>query len=133
MTDLLHVLGATLGALGIVGAVVFGGQDATYFVPPPEAVAESFARNIASRHYDRAVRYAHGSSGITEMAVSLAGERLHARADAIDNVVGEPGAISGNNATASAVLITEGAGRVRYGFRLVRTRHLWMIAEWFEP
>jgi hypothetical protein len=132
MTDLASVVGATLVTLAIVAGVVIGGHDATYFVPPPESVAESFTRHVASRRYDRAVRFIDRSSGISESEVRQRGERLHAEAGGIDQVEGEPGAINGASATASALIVTERAGRVRFRFRLVRTRYIWLIAEWTE-
>ena len=132
MTDLMKVVAATVVALAAVAAVVIGGQDSTYFVPPPEAVAESFTREIAARRYDRATQFVDPTSGITEINVRLAGEELHGRAGAIDNVVGDPGIIEGERATASAVLITEKVGRVRYFFRFARTGHVWKIVEWSD-
>ena len=130
MSDLVKVLTATLLALGVLAVIVIGGQDSTYFVPPPEAVAESFTREIASRRYDRAMQSVDPASGITEINARLGGEELHARAGAVDNVEGDPGTISGDRATASAVLLTEKAGRVRYIFRLARRGHTWKIVGW---
>jgi hypothetical protein len=130
MSGFAKVLVATLVALAAIAAVVIGGQDATYFVPPPEAVAESFTREIASRRYDRAMQFVDPASGITEINARLGGEELHGRAGAVDNVQGEPGTMTGGRATASAVLITENAGRIRYTFRLARRRHMWKIVEW---
>jgi hypothetical protein len=132
VTGLVKVVGVTLIALSVVAAVVIGGQDTTYFVPPPEAVAESFTREIAARRYDRTLQFVDPASGITEINARLGGEELHARAGAIDNVQGEPGAIVGERATASAVVITERAGRVRYFFRLTRSGHTWKIVEWSD-
>jgi hypothetical protein len=132
MSDLAKVLGATAVALAVVAAVVIGGQDSTYFVPPPEAVAESFTREIASRRYDRAMQHVDPTSGITEINARLGGEELHTRAGEIDEMHGDPGTISGDRATASAVLVTEKAGRVRYMFRLARRGHTWKIVEWAD-
>jgi hypothetical protein len=132
VTDLVKVVAAIAVALGVVAAVVIGGQDSTYFVPPPEAVAESFTREIAARRYDRVMQFVDRTSGITEINARLGGEELHARAGAIDSVEGIPGVITGERATASAVLITEKAGRVRYFFRFSRTGHTWKIVEWAE-
>jgi hypothetical protein len=133
MSDLVKVIAASVVALGIVAVFVIGGKDATYFVPPPEAVAESFTRQLAARRYDRAVQYVDARSGITTINARLGGEALHARAGEVDDVVGEPGSIEGDYATASAVVITERAGRVRYMFRLARTAHVWKIVEWTPP
>jgi len=133
MLDLLKVLISTAVALGIVFAVLVTGEDRTVLVPPPEAVAEQFTRQIATRRYDRATQYVDHSSGITEINIRLEGEALHARAGGIDRVEGEPGHIDGNRATASAALMTEKAGRVRYLFQLARVQRLWKIVEWSAP
>jgi hypothetical protein len=132
VSDFFKVLGTTILALGVVAGVVIAGQDSTYFVPPPEAVAESFTREIAARRYDRAIPFVDPASGITEINVRLGGGELHARAGQIDNVEGVPGVIRGEEATASAVLITEGAGRVQYFFRLARREYAWKIVEWSD-
>jgi hypothetical protein len=132
MIDLIKIIGAGAVALAVVGAVVIGGQDTTYFVPPPEAVAESFTRAVAARRYDRAVAHVDPRSGLTEINARLGGEALHERAGSIETVEGDPGVIAGDNATASAVLITEKAGRVRYFFKLTRTGYLWKISEWSD-
>ena len=128
----MKVIVTTLGVLAVVASVVIGGQDSTYFVPPPEAVVENFTRDIVARRYDRAVKFVEPTSGITEINARLGGEELHARAGAVDQVEGEPGMIAGNRATASAVLITEKAGRLRYFFRLARSSNTWKIVEWSD-
>jgi hypothetical protein len=132
MTDVVKVVVATLVVLAAVAGVVIGGQDSTYFVPPPQAVVENFTRDIAARRYDRAVKFVDPMSGITEINVRLGGAELHARAGAIEQVEGEPGVIAGDRATASAVLITENAGRMRYFFRLARSSNTWKIVEWSD-
>jgi hypothetical protein len=81
MRDLLKVLGVTLVALGVLVAVVVFGGDTTVTVPPPEAVAEEFARQVATRRYDRALAYVDRHAGITLTTVRLAGEALHRRAE----------------------------------------------------
>jgi hypothetical protein len=132
MSDVAKVLAATVVALAVVAGVVIGGQDSTYFVPPPEAVAESFTREVATRRYDRAMEFVDPTSGITAINARLGSEELHGRAGAINDVKGDPGAITGERATASAVLTTEKAGRVRYFFRMARRAHTWKIVEWSE-
>jgi hypothetical protein len=130
--DLIKVIGTGAVALAIIGAVVIGGQDTTYLVPPPQAVAESFTRAIAARRYDRAMAQVDPQSGITAINARLGGEALHERSGSIENVEGDPGVIAGDYATASAVLTTEKAGRVRYFFKLTRTGYLWKIVEWSD-
>jgi hypothetical protein len=130
MAGFFKAVVVTLVALAFVAAIVMEGRDTTVFVPPPEAVAEGFARQIAARRYDRAIQDVDERSGITTINARLAGEELHATGGEVDNVEGEPGIIEGDHATASAVLITEKAGRVRYLFRFTRVNELWKIIEW---
>ena len=131
MRELLKVIGVTALALGAAFAAVALG-DATVAVPPPESVAEQFARQVAARRYDRALPHVDPLSGISLTTVRLGGEALHRRGGAINNVEGEPGEIVANHASASAVLTTERAGRVRYSFRLTRREGVWKIVEWEE-
>jgi hypothetical protein len=133
MLDLAKSLISTAVALGFVFVVLVTGGDRTVLVPPPEAVAEQFTRQIATKRYDRASHYVDKASGITEINIRLAGEALHATAGAVDAVEGEPGRINGDRATASAVLMTAKAGRVRYMFQLARVQQLWKIVEWTAP
>ena len=130
MRDLMSVLLVSAAALGgILIAVVLAG-DVTTAVPPPESVAEQFARQIATRRYDRALQHVDSTSGITLITVRLGGDAFHSRAGSVDNVEGEPGEIRGDDATASAVLITEREGRMRFNYRLKRTSGVWKIVEW---
>jgi hypothetical protein len=126
-----------LGRILLAIAVAFAGAaaglmvgDAQTVVPPPEAVAEQFARHVAARRYDRALRHVDGQSGITLTTVRLSGVALHARAGAVDKVEGEPGVMTADRATAAAVLTTERAGRIRYEYSLVRRDGIWKISEW---
>ena len=131
MIDCLKVLLVTAVALGAVAAAVIGGDTKTV-VPPPEAVAEQFARQIAARRYDRALEHVDDGSGITLTTVRLAGEALHKRAGDIDQVEGKAGVVEGDRATASAVLTTQHAGRISYACSLDRRNGVWKIAGWEE-
>jgi hypothetical protein len=130
MRSLLAVLLVCSLALIVTFVAVVVGGDSTITVPPPESVAEQFARQIAVRRYDRALQHVDDSSGISLTMVRLGGEALHARGGAVDQVEGEAGSIEGDRSTASALLTTERAGRVRYAFRLVRRSGVWKIVEW---
>ena len=125
---MVFVIGAAF--LAITSAAVTLGGDSTVLVPPPESVGEHFARLVASRRYDRALQQVDDMSGITLTTVRLGGDSFLEQNGAVDNVVGEPGPIRGNEAVASALLITERSGRVRFNYRLTRRRGLWKIAEW---
>ena len=130
MIDVMKVAGTMLLSLLLASGAVFVGNDRTTLVPPPELVAEQFTRDVATRRYDRAVKYVENASGITLVNVRLGGDRLQAGAGAVENVEGEPGWIRGEQAAASAILTTTRAGRVRYVFRMARRNGLWKIVEW---
>jgi hypothetical protein len=55
--EILITAGTAAGALAIVAVVVFGARDGELFVPPPEALAETFARALGKARYDVAHRY----------------------------------------------------------------------------
>lgn len=130
MRDLLKVLIVTAAALLVTYAAVILRGDTSVAVPPPESVAEQFARLVAAGRYDRALQHVEEWSGITHVAVRLAGDRLRERAGAVEHVAGEPGQIAGDIATASAVLVTEREGRVRFSLQLRRQRGVWKIVKW---
>ena len=132
MRDALSVVLVAALALAVTFVAVVLRGDQTVMVPPPEAVGEQFARQVAARRYDRALQYVDEGSGITLTTVRLGGEAVLERSGAVDQVEGEPGSIQGQHSTASAVLITE-AGRIRFGYRLERRRGLWKIVEWEIP
>ena len=65
MAGVFKAVVATLVALAFVAAIVMEGRDTTVLVPPPDAVAEEFARHIAAKRYDRAIQDVDERSGIT--------------------------------------------------------------------
>lgn len=133
MRHLLPVLIVSGLALGVTFTAVVLRGDTTVTVPSPETVGEQFARQVATRRYDRALQYVDDRSGITLITVRLAGDALQERAGALDRIEGEPGWIQGDRAAASAVLRTARAGRVRYTFRFARRNGVWKIVEWEIP
>jgi hypothetical protein len=132
MRDLLNVLVVGIVALAAIAVVVFVGDDAETVVPPPQAVAEQFARALAMGRYDMALPHVESTSGITLTAVRVAGEQLRAQWGRVDQIDGEPGTIAGTHATAGAHFTSERAGPVRLQFRFVRRAGLWKIVEWGE-
>jgi hypothetical protein len=131
VSELLKILLVTAIALGVAAGGASVGDGKTV-VPPPESVVEEFARQIAARRYDRAMEHIDNRSGISFTTVRLGGEALQERAGDVDSVEGEPGEMAGDRATASAVLTTRRAGRIRYSCGLQRRNGLWKIAEWNE-
>jgi hypothetical protein len=130
MRDLAAVVATAAIALGVTALFVFVGNDATLMVPPPEAVAEQFTRELAAGRYDRALPQVDRMSSITLATVRVAGENLKAQSGEINQVEGEPGTIAGAHATAKALLTTDRGGRVRLQFRFVRRSGMWKIVDW---
>jgi hypothetical protein len=128
--DLLKIAAVALLALGVTATAIGPGRDTNILVPPPEAVAEEFARQIATRRYDRAMDQVAPDSGISLTSVRLGGDELHARHGHIDQVEGEAGTIAGEAASAAAIFRTERSGEVRHDFTFVRRHGLWKIREW---
>jgi hypothetical protein len=130
LKDLLVVAGVTAAALVLVGASVGLGHDTTILVSPQEAVAEQFVRKLAARRYDVAMAHLEQRGPAVLERVRSTGNALRGRAGAINQVEGEPGAMSGDTAVASAVVTTERAGKIRMTFELVRRAGVWRISNW---
>ena len=104
MRRVAAVAAATVLVLGAIAAVVLIGHDTTVFVSPPEAVAESFVRQLVAR----------GEFG-----------------DAVPNdVEGERAAIDGDRATAAVAIDAPG----RMVSLLVEMRRvpegIWRVTDW---
>jgi hypothetical protein len=117
-------------AILLVAVVVFRLNDSTVFVPPPEAVAEGFARQMVAGRYERALPYLSeglasevGADGLREMA-----HRLKSRTGKVLNVQGEPGWMTAEQAEAAATLETESGGQVRLIFPMSREQGVWSIS-----
>jgi hypothetical protein len=130
MRDVGSTLLFAIVALALVRVAVPRGEVATVLVPPPEAVAESFARHVAAKRYDPAMKYVDWRSDITRDTVREVSQRLRDRAGRVNQVDAEAGPINRDETTARAILETERAGRVTYEFKLVRSHYHWKILEW---
>jgi len=127
MKALLIVAAVVAGALGIVAGSVGAGHDTGTLVSPPDAVVEQFVRKLAGARYDVALAHLEDHSPAMRERVRMTSDALRARAGAIDQVEGRPGAIEGDEATATAVLTTERAGNMTMEFRLIRRAGSWRI------
>lgn len=123
-----RVLGATVLALAIAAVVVFVGNDRETLVPPPDAVVESFVRQLVSGRESRAIPYlAKSISG------SVSEEELRRIEQSVEREVGDVGDVraetdwsSGDRAEATAVWRSgEREARRRFGLR--REHGLWRI------
>ena len=129
MRALVYVPLAVAAALAVVAAAVFGLGDRRTLVPPPEAVVESFVRELETGRYQRATGYLS-----TELQPNVKPEqlrawtsRLLARTGDIIDVRGEPGWLAGDRAEAYARLKTERAGEPALRFTLYREEGVWKI------
>jgi hypothetical protein len=128
MKDLLPVLAVIAGALALIAAAVFGAGDADLFVPPPEAVAESFARQLVTSRYDLATKYL--STGLRRR-VDAAGlrhryEPMRKALGKINQVEAETESRSAVDAVARASVHGDG-GTAPLRMRLVREHGLWVL------
>ena len=115
--------------LAVVGASVGPGRDTGVLVSPPEAVVEQFVRKLAGARYDVALAHLDDRSPAMRERIRTASDGLRARAGAIAHVVGRPGVLDGDSATATAGISTERAGEISMEFMLVRRAGSWRIVD----
>ena len=130
MRELFIVVAVVAGALLFAAGAVFGLHDRQTFVPPPESVAESFARQLAMRRYDLAVNYLGG-----ELRLTTGANDLRARFDPMRQQIGTPNQVSGGRdwvqeSEASARARIDGDfGNAVLPFRLAAEKGLWRITQ----
>ena len=84
----LSVVLITMGALAFIGLVVFVGGDRQTLVPPPEASAEGFVRQVDLERYPQTRQYLASGSAAALSARHLAAwrDRLEARSGHITQI-----------------------------------------------
>jgi hypothetical protein len=124
-------LATIAAALLIVGAVVFGARDAALFVPPPEAVAETFGRALASGRFDVARRHLSDQQRREQRTSDL-----RARFDPWKTRIGQLNhakstELSREGDRASATCELQGAAAVvALSLQFVREQGLWRVERW---
>lgn len=113
-------------ALAVVAGAVFGLGDGRVMVSPPEAVVEDFMRALERGRLPQARKYL-SADGRAAARLDDARARLDARIGEMQDVKGEKGRISGDEAEAAAVIKTRKRGEVRLGVRLHRETGEWRI------
>ena len=116
MTRLLAALGVTLAAVAIAAVAV---GDRRTLVPPPDAVAEEFGRQLVTGRSEQALPLLSETlrSAVAAETLGDCGKRIEAELGGVGNVSGELHDISGDRAQASAVFDgRRGTRRVRFGF-----------------
>jgi hypothetical protein len=121
--------GMVAAAMAVVAATVFGLGDRRTMVSPPEAVVEDLLRALECRRYPQALKYFTRSAREKVSADQLAEatRRLESRIGRIEDVKGEEGWLSGDDAEATAVLRTDKADEVRVPLRLRRDLGEWRL------
>ncbi len=131
MKTLVYLSLTIAAALALIAAIVFGLGDSTTFVPPPEAVVESFVHELETKRYKRAMSYLSPECRVKVHPITLKDsmERLKLTTGEISVVLGEKGWIHGDRAEASVKLKTELAGRASLKFTLSRREGIWLIGD----
>ena len=130
MKGLLIVLAVVAAGLALAAGAVFGLGDRQTLVPPPEAVVESFAREVVQRRYDLAVNYLGG-----DLRATTSPDRLRATFDPMRQRIGTPNQVSSEpdwmqESEASARARIDGElGNAVLPFRLAREQGLWRITK----
>jgi hypothetical protein len=117
-------------ALALIAGIVFGLGDRTVFVPPPEAMVESFVRELETNRYERAMFYLSRELRAKvdpETLKELTG-RLRQSTGKITDVRGEKGWIQSDRAEARARLKTAFLGCPSLKFALSREDGIWSIS-----
>lgn len=131
MRSFLSVLGAMVVTLALLAGVVLGLGDSSVMVPPPESVAEGFARELETGRFARALPYLSTEleARVGEEELRAASEQLRARAGEVLDVKGEPVSQHGGSATARVTLKTRNNGEISFDLHLTREKGLWTIAD----
>jgi hypothetical protein len=134
MRDLLPACAVIASALLLVAAAVFGAGDRAMLVPPPDAVAESFVRELVTGRYDLATKYLEsavrrrlGADGLRRRY-----EPMRRSLGKIDQVEADMEFIDGERAGARA-RVEGDAGTAAMAMRFGREYGLWVVSDLPEP
>jgi hypothetical protein len=121
-------------ALLLIAGVVFGLNDSSVLVPPPEAVVEGFVRQLAADRYEMALPYLSRELRAQTIEATLREltSQLKSRTGKILNVQGEPGRVDKDQSEAAALLETASSATTRIRFKLARASGLWSITDIHE-
>lgn len=131
MRELGAAVATMAAALALVAAVVFGADDMALFVPPPEAVAEDFGRELASARYELAVR--HLASGARH---DRSAQEIEKRFEPVRRAIGAlnraeaDGSPSGGETAFATCELQGEAGTAAVRLALRREQGLWKVESW---
>jgi hypothetical protein len=123
------LLASLIAVLGLLAGVVFGLDDRTVLVPPPEAVVESFVRKLEMGRYELATDHLSEAAKqqIDAATLQRLTEALKQKTGPIQDVSGEPGTMNHDQAQASATLELPDQRTAHLRFSLKREHGLWRI------
>jgi hypothetical protein len=129
MNAIFGVLLTLLLTMAMLAGIVFCLGDTSVFVPPPEAVAEGFMREMATGRYERAREYLS-----KDLAARTGPDELKALAESLKgwtgeilDVRGEQGWSNGQRGEAYTKLKTRQAGEPSLRLALWREEGVWAI------
>ena len=130
MREVSLTLAALAAALIIVAAAIHIGNDRATLVPPPEVVAEGFARQIATGRFDMAMHLLSSETQRRESPQTLAArfDALDPKAGQLDDVKTELQWMQQDHARAGAEVTMRGR-MTSFDVQLVREHGLWRVAE----
>jgi hypothetical protein len=123
LTRVLYTLGVIVAAIAIAARAV---DDRRTLVPPPDAVAEEFVRQLVTGRSEQALPLLSEElkAAARPGLLNEYGRQLEAELGGVGNVSGELAGISGDRAEASAILDgARGTRRIRFGLR-------WQDGKW---
>ena len=131
MRDLGQVAVVIAAALAIVAMSVFAMHDTSVLVPPPDAVAETFVRELGMSRYVLARHYlardVKEHTSVEEMRSSF--ERVREATGRPDQVVTAPSSTDDDHARVLARLEGRRSTAAMY-VDLIREHGMWKVAAW---
>ena len=118
-------------ALGVVATAVFAGRDRSVFVAPPDAVAESFVRELGMARYELARHFL-----ANEVEKQTAASELRAAFEPLRQHTGRPDQVETaismmDDATARVLATLEGRQATASMYVDFRREHgQWKVAKW---
>lgn len=134
MKEIWSIVATIAGALLVIGVATFGAGDRETLVPVPEAVAESFTREVTTRRFDLAMRFLAHQTQRSETPSTL-----EARFDALVGMTGKVSHVAGERQwlqgdRAAAIATVEGdAGHASIPLEMTREDGLWRIVAMGAP